>query len=288
MTTLAKASNKPKTDMLTVAQWLFGIITVIHLFIFIKYTTTVDGHVLVKLSATLDWRLKTAIPIALLVTLSPDVRRVLDRLISPTTVNRISMVLIAISVGLQIATVPGQAWSTLAFALSLILLLYNNLVIRHNASSIAAWVLSFMVVWLGWVVFEAVFHTGQWLIHPNFYNYDWKAYCKIMMQLVMWATAPALYIYCALSNKLPINPKMRLDNRKLFFVLIGIAVVAVAVWFKTGMLVPIPVGSDGRPYVLEISYMSIEHLEFSISRLSQISIMTAAAILFFRKGDKEQ
>jgi len=281
-------ASRARESRLTPMHWLFVVIALAHLLLFIKYTSIAEGRVFTSLAITLDWRLKTALPIALLVTLSPDVRKVLDKLISPTVVNRIGLAIIAVSVGFQIGSVPGQAWSTLAFSFALILLLYNSLLARHKISNTVAWVFSFMAVWLGWVVFEAVFHTGQWLIHPHFYGYDWRAYYKLMLQLVMWSTPPLLYICWAMSGKLAIEPKVRLGNLKPLLALIGIAVVATAAWFKTGMLVPIPLDHNGAPYLMEINYLSMEHLEFSISRLSQISIMMAAAVLFYRRGEKEQ
>jgi len=275
---------------LTPIQWLFVIITFAHLLLFIKYNSTVEKSVLTNLAITLDWKIKTGLPIALLITLAPDTRKVLDRLLSRATVNKVGLLLIAVSVGFQIGSVPGQAWSTLAFSFALILLLYNNLLAKHKMSNTVALVLSFMAAWLGWVAFEAVFHTGQWLIHPHFYGYDWRAYYKLMLQMAVWTTAPIIYIRWATAGagKDGAEPRLKLGNPKLFLTLIGIAAVATAIWFKTGMLVPIPLDHNGVPCPVEIHYLTTEHLEFSISRLSQISIMLASAMLFYRRGERGQ
>jgi len=289
MATVARVAGKVGViGRLTPIQWLFVIITFAHLLLFIKYNSTVERSVLTNLAITLDWKIKTGLPIALLITLAPDTRKVLDRLLSQATVNKVGLLLIAMSVGFQIGSVPGQAWSTLAFSFALMLLLYNNLLAKHRMSNTVALVLSFMIAWLGWVAFEVVFHTGQWLIHPHFYGYDWRAYYKLMLQMAVWTTAPIIYIRWAIAGagKDETEPRLRLGNPKLFLILIGIAAVATTIWFKTGMLVPIPLDHNGVPCPVEIHYLTTEHLEFSISRLSQISIMLAPAMLFYERRRK--
>lgn len=258
-------------------QVAFGVVTLLHFVVFIKYPFDPHPNTITMLGEVM----KTAIPFFLLATLIPSVSSFLDKLLHRDIVNSVSLFVVVGCLANQIVDAPGQAWSTVAFATLLILLTYNYLIGRHELGSTNALVLSFMSAWFGWVVFETLFHTGLWIYHPSVYNGDGLSLFASYKTMVLWSIAPLSYI----SFQVWYN-KMHIRISKTFIVLCVLGTAATIAWFTTGMLIPLPVGPDGLSYRPPIDYFSLEHFEFSVSRLSQISIMCASVALFVKGGRK--
>ena len=272
---LNRAISKPKTF-----YWLFGTIVVLHLFIFIQYPFA-DGT---SIFTSFGERAKSVLPYVLLITLLPAIHNRLDK-IKPKVVNAVSLVFIALCLVYQIAGISGQAWSTVAFSGLLILLLYNNILARYTISSTIAFVFSFMIVWFGWVIFEIIFQTGLWFYHPIIYNGVFTNYLNVMVKMIQWLIPTALFMFAVMREKKEIIPYFKKTDYRSFTFLVLLCTIATTIWFYNDMLIPLPVGDDGIMYLTEINYFTQNHLWFSISRLSQISIMSAFAVLFFKRKE---
>lgn len=254
----------------TVLYGALGTMTLLHLLVFTKYpfdpypnTTTLVGEAL-----------KTCVPLGMLVALIPAVHKLSDTIVHRPAVNVLGLVLAAFFVVNQIVNTPGQAWSTLAFSTLLILVLYNHINSTHDLGNTLSLVLSFMAVWTGWLVFEMIFQIGVWCYHPDTFD-SISAFLMTLRTVIMWMIPPAVFVeFLLLRSKVSIQPM------KLSLVLATVGVAATFVWFSTGMLVPILIGPDGLPYRIDIYYFTLEHLQFTVSRLSQISIMGVSVTLF--------
>ena len=269
--------NRFKSNTSAILYLAFGAIVLAHLLLFINYSFQAE----VSVFTALGENLKTLLPLALLATMLPVVYRVLDRVVNTTVINILGLSLIALCVGYQIANVPGQAWSTVAFSGALILILYNYILKRHSISNTVALVFSFMVVWMSWELFEVVFQIGLWFYHPETLGYDVGNLVTVMRLMALWLLSPVVYVLYVVTNK-DVAPMVALGNYRRFGIIMGICAIATGVWFVTGMLIPIPLDANGAQYLLEVNYFTNEHLQFSISRLSQITIMVAFPLLFIR------
>lgn len=257
---------------------LFGLVTVLHLLVFIKYPFSDPANL--SFFTEYGEQAKTYLPILLLATLVPRVYGFTDKFVKEKAVNIAGLMFLALCLIYQTAGVSGQAWSTLAFSSSLILLLYNFIISHHQISQTQAIIFSFMVAWLGWIVFEIVFQIGLWFYYPMAFAENWNIFMFVMMKLVLWGTPAIVYMVYMLKDKF-IKPRIEIRNKGVFATLMLVASIAVVVWYLNGMLIPIPVTEEGVSYLLPIDHFTREHLEFSISRLSQISIMSAFVFLFW-------
>lgn len=260
----------------------FIIVAFAHLLLFIKYPASLEANGFTAMGE----ELKTWLPAMLLFTLLPRAQKNLNKIITVNRINILGSIFITMCIGYQLFGVSGQAWSTLAFSGLLILLLFNNLTNRYNMSKTLTLVFSFMIVWLGWVLFEIVFQVGLWFHYPSYFQYTDKHLFSVLLRMGQWLFPALLYIYFVISEKKMITPRIKLGNYWLFAVIIVISTISTYIWFSNNMLIPIPVDAKGVFSVLEINYWTQEHLWFSVSRLSQISIMSALPILFLRKGVK--
>jgi hypothetical protein len=263
--------------------WVFGIVLFAHLVLFIKYPPSFEMSFFTRLGENL----KDIFPTALLVTLLPAIHKRMDKVITRKRINIISMAVIFLCLVYQLVGVSGQAWSTVAFSGLLILILFNNLSDRYNMSTTIAAIFSFMVVWVGWVGFEIIFKVGQYLYHPMVFglteDVQYRNFIGGIMMMGKWMFPAVLFIaYVVSESKKAI--KIKLGNYRYFLPVAAVCIAATSIWLITGFLIPIPVDEKGLPYILELNYWTNEHLQFSISRLSQITMMTALPILFLRKG----
>lgn len=266
----------------TTIYWLFGIIVFAHLLVFIQYPFA-DGS---SYFTNLGERMKSVVPYLLLITLLPAIHNRLDK-INIKVVNGVSLAFIGLCIIYQITGVSGQAWSTVAFSGILVLVLFNNIRSSHKISQTIAFVFSFMVVWLGWVIFEVLFQAGTWFYYPILYDGLFTNFLKVIVKLIEWLIPALLFIGATMYEKKTIMPRIKLGNIRYFAILIGVGIIATVIWFYNGMLIPLPVGNDGVMYATEINYFTQNHLWFSISRLSQTSIMLALPVLFLRKGNSK-
>lgn len=272
--------------MLKLLVPLAAIITFLHLVIFIQYPATPGAS---NLTIYGEYA-KMTLPLLLLITLIPKIHTWLDSIVTKyIPINLSGLVFLFACLGLQIANVPGQAWATLTFTTAIILLLYNYLRSNHTISQTLAITLSFMTVWLGWVLFEVIYQTGLWIYYPETWESNIRGFIRTMITMAQWALPAAAYIYVVTKRpeliKADIQPKLTTRVNKLTIILLAVCTIATILWFSRGMLVPIPIGADSKLYTLEINYWTIRHLDFSISRLSQISmIMATASILKIRSN----
>jgi hypothetical protein len=276
--------NKFNGNKFAILYLLLGAITLAHLCIFIQYPFAPE----ISIFTALGEKLKAILPAILLITLLPMVYKTVDKVINTTVVNVVSLAFITLCVIYQIANVSGQAWSTVAFSGALILLLFNHTLTRYKISKTVALVFSFMVVWLGWVVFETIYQIGLWYYHPLAFGNNSENYYRVIITMVQWMIPALLYIFCVIAEKKAILPKMRVSNYKYFIAFIGVCIIATSIWYSNGMLIPVPFDANDTPYLLELNYLTREHLEFSLSRLSQISMMLAVAVLFFRRRQSNE
>ena len=272
LTLLNKLTNR------TTLYWIFGTMVLLHLVVFIQYPFA-DGS---SFFTSLGERAKSIVPYVLLITLLPAIHKRLDK-ISTTVINVSSLVFIALCIVYQIAGVSGQAWSTVAFSGLLILVLFNNILSRHTISKTIAFVFSFMIIWFGWVIFEIIFQTGLWFHYPIIYGNVFTNYLNVMAKMLQWLFPTALFMFAVMREKREIIPYFKRTDYRSFTILVAIFIITTGIWFSNGMLIPLPVDENGVMYSLDVGYWTQEHLEFSISRLSQISIMTAFAVLFFKR-----
>lgn len=262
----------------TLIYILFVIVSALHLLVFITYSfdpnptknfLTVSGEIM-----------KTAIPFILLATIIPAVRRVTNTLLPRTVVNTVSLGVMVVCVVCQVLDVPGQAWSTVAFSVVLILSMYNYLLDTNSRlDRTTAITFSFMMAWAGWVVFETVFQIGLWYYHPRVYLGNWVVLIMSMRNMLLWLVAPVTYIAYVMWTH---RASMRFT--RLFGVLMFLSIIATVTWFSRGMLIPLPADEEGRTYRLAIEYMSADHLDFSISRVSQVCLMGSIMSLFVHDG----
>lgn len=252
---------------------LLSIMTVLHLVFFTQYAF--DPHPTSNVITVVGEVMKTAVPYLLLLLMLPWMEKFADRFTGRAIVNVGGLALTVLCIFNQLADTPGQAWSTVAFSTLLILTAYNYLVERRKYPTTMSLVLSFMSVWAGWVVFETIFQVGLWFYHPRVYDGNFMVLIMSIRNMLMWLLPSLVYMGYTLWRR-----KARITLSTSLTCIASIAVIATFMWMYAGMLIPIPVDSNGVAYRLTINYWSVEHLEFSVSRLSQICIMGAGALLF--------
>lgn len=252
-----------------------GLITVLHLVVFIQYYFVSDSFSPETNKITLIGELmKTYLPLCLLATLIPAVHRWFNRVLPTSVVVLAGIVFIALCLINQVVGSPGQAWSTVAFSTILILAMYHYLSTRCTVSRTVLIVLCFMAVFLGWVAFEVIYQVGLWHYHPEVFEFSSNAFRATLRTVITWFIAPLSYIVYVLMSK-----KIRLRLNLPLVILIVVSAAATYLWFYRGMLVPTYIDSNGDIQGLNIGYFTMEHLDFSISRLVQIGIMGVSALM---------
>lgn len=256
-----------------VSNFLLGIMLVLHLLVFTKYSFDPNPNGFTLLGEIL----KHYLPMGLLVTLLPPVRRLLDKLAYRPLINVAGIAFALFCVIYQIRDVPGQAWSTVAFSSLLILSMYNYVYQRYQLSPTTSIVFCFMTVYTGWLLFEVIYQIGLWYSHPISFGYSYATFLQTLRTVVIWMILPMVYIVFTIMGR-RIAAAFTLPLLIVIFICVSTAII----WIATDMLVPIMIDAAGNAYRIPIGYFTLEHLQFSISRLCQISMMGGSALLFIR------
>ena len=239
---------------------VLAVYLILHIAVFTYYPAMKQPSQTVLMFDAAQW----LVPMLCFVFLIPKFERVPIRIL--TYLGLAFTVLCAVLAGLK---VPGiwWAWSTLGFIMIVALVVLNETKLLS---------LSLAVVFLGFGSWEIIYQLGLWFYH-SFYGGDLGNLTAVLAENLTWIIASVIIIAVLQRRYKIFRPGT------VAYVLFGISIICTAVWFATGMDIPLLWWKGVGPW----TNPAARPLFIMISRGSQAFWMLGTAALFVNVRRKQ-
>jgi len=245
-----------------------GVYLIMHIAVMTKYAPAPEPTELSKWIYALEYLL----PPFMIVLLVPRVQWWLNRVANVRVWTYACLAGVVACVATYFVNTQGRrfAWSTLGLLVLLVILVANT---QRRHGNVSAWLLGGVVALLALGSWEILYQTGL-LVYYDFFDMGMMSYCVTVAMQGLWII-PALIVILVLYQR-----GLRPSASRLTLTCLGVFAVATALWFATGMDIPLlwwqgPNGLEG-PVVNE----AVRPWLISASRLSQSAWLLGVASMF--------